>query len=139
MLTPWQKWAKKATQVTDEPFLYLLFHDENIDYIRAKTQELVKKETGMPCPDINKEQLVITLLAAYENLQQEPREDLRKLLIQANKEITASLVKKMMTNLKMYGEFYHNKVTQPQPLPLTLPINANNGGTRALEGGKPFV
>jgi len=139
MLSPWQDWAEKALHVTNESFLMLFFHEDNIKYITSKTQKKVQEATGMPSPKPGKQQLVVILLMVYDDLRLESRNDLRKLLTYANKRVISSLVETMMTNLGMYTKYYNDKMVRPQPLPINLPKNTSIMGSRALEGGKPFI
>ncbi len=139
MTSPWQEWAKKALYVKNDAFLMLLFHEENITYIIQQTRKRVHESTGIPSPKPEKQQVVVTMLMIYQNYREESRKDLRDLLRRANGDIVASIVRKLMVNLSMYTQYYNDKLVQPVPVPLDMPSNVNQAGSRALAGGKPFV
>tara|TARA_B100001094_G_scaffold20249_1_gene17184 strand:+ start:1193 stop:1615 length:423 start_codon:yes stop_codon:yes gene_type:complete len=139
MTSPWQVWAKKALNVKNDTFLMLLFHEDNIMYIIQQTRRRVHEATSMPSPKPDKKQLVITMMLIYENYKGESRKDLRDLLKRANGDVVGALTRKIMMNLSMYKQYYHDKLVNPVPTPMDMPSNVNQGGSRALTGGKPFV
>lgn len=138
-LTPWQDYAAKTLHTSNEPLMLLMFHDENIEYIIERARKKASLTTSMPAGNPSNQQIVVTLLIIYDNMKEQSRQNLRKLLIEANKRSVKAIVKKLVTNSAMYSQFYHDKVTQPQPLPNTLSVNVNKAGMRSLSGGKPFV
>ena len=138
-LTKWQQWAQKALHVSGDPLLLLVFHDLNIDFLIKTARKEVSDITGAPSRVPEKEQLIELLLLTYENFRQIRRKNLRSLLLKFNNAIVTGLVNKLISNGDMYKQYYHDKITQPQPIPLKMPRNVHSGGTRALKGGNPFV
>ena len=138
-LTKWQQWAQKALHVSGDPFLILVFHDLNIDFLIKTARKEVSDITGAPSRAPEREQLIELLLLTYQNFRQIRRKNLRSLLLKFNNSIVTGLVNKMISNGNMYKQYYHDKFLVPQPIPLKMPRNVHLGGARALKGGNPFV
>ena len=138
-LTKWQQWAQKALHVSGDPFLILVFHDLNIEFLIKTARKEVSDITGSPSRAPEREKLIELLLLTYQNLRQIRRKNLRSLLLKFNNSIVTGLVNKMISNGNMYKQYYHDKFLVPQPIPLKMPRNVHLGGTRALKGGNPFV
>lgn len=138
-LTGWQDYVSKTLHVKSEPLMLLMFHDKNVEYIVERARKKASVATSMPSGNPSSQQIIVTLLIIYDNMKEESRKDLKKLLIESNRQAVNAIVKKLMTNAAMYSQFYHDKVTLPQPIPGPLSVNVNKAGMRSLSGGKPFV